>query len=422
MNERPGVIRVGNIEIVMMPPIVVEGDSMSLEEGIPSGLPQALIRALRGMFGEAPQNLDFGSAHFLYCAHCPVPEDIWEQQAEKIRSQPKESYVGKTHLRDFFNNILQRETTLDMNRFNLHAFPGPTRNALIHLFKHQANKPKGAIALPIPNWHFWAMNECEPELRANPIRFEYFEALNEDQLAQGFEKIARQGKVGSLVLVDPANPLMYHISESALKQIDATAQKYGIDIIVDDVLRGTRPMQDRNSIGSKLTRPFVVEGLSKRLGDEPAGVYSYILSPKDSNLPDLAIPQSSSYLAGDILTLFYEHASQHALNELRLRNAAFDEGLTCTAPMATVSRPFPSSLTSVVQVNNNGFDALKFAEHAHYQKQIDVIPFQAFCPNGYNLPKPLTDRFRITVGRTNLRDMHSAATKLGEAISEYRVD
>ena len=77
MNERPGVIRVGNIEIVMMPPIVVEGDSMSLEEGIPSGLPQALIRALRGMFGEAPQNLDFGSAHFLYCAHCPVPEDIW---------------------------------------------------------------------------------------------------------------------------------------------------------------------------------------------------------------------------------------------------------------------------------------------------------------------------------------------------------
>jgi len=81
------------------------------------------------------------------------------------------------------------------------------------------------------------------------------------------------------------NLISKRITESAARELDSIALEYGVDIIVDDVLRGTQAFGERDTIARWFTRPFVVEGFSKRLGEEHAGDLSYALSPKDISLP-----------------------------------------------------------------------------------------------------------------------------------------
>jgi len=279
------------------------------------------------------------------------------------------------------------------------------------------NKP---IALPVPNWHFWEMAE---DMKHD---FNYFKARNETELVEGFEEIARQGKVGSLILVDPAVPLMYRISKPAAERIGEIARKYKVSIIVDDVLRGTKPLGERDSLASWFEEAYVVEGFSKRFGEDcRLANYSFILSPKGRKLAidqDKRLDEITSLAAGTVLYDGLAYGSSPALEELRKRNQAFDRGLREEVQESQVEiiRPFDSALTSLIKVKTPAdFDIPKFAPLINASPRILIAPMYGFYPNPEDNTQDEKNLARITVGRMDHEKVYEGAKLLGHCINTY---
>jgi len=385
----------------------------------------ALIGALANFFGEIGQvQYDFGSAHYLYDSSEHFPNDEFNELKRKIVTKKRGEQLSKydkSHLKsveEVIRDLLSTETSLDLSEHQFYDIHGSTRSALdLTLSSLVGFMSHRKIALPVPNWHFDQISENAHK----KYKFNYFEALNEQQLVDGFKRAAEKDKVGILILAMPAVPLMYTLSQQAGKEMDAIALKHGIDIVVDDVLRGAQPMGERDSIARYFTNPYIVEGFSKRLGDHVFGNFSYVLAPSTgSQIPNSCKDQDCGLITGLSLEMALKYAAEPAIKELQLRNQKFDEGLGNYAPQGTVvKRPSVTHLTSLVEVPTNFRITMGEFQRKCYRKDIDISIPQEYYPNGFQA-SPLLDRsFRITVGRINAEDIYLGANLLGREISQY---
>jgi len=329
---------------------------------------------------------DFSSAHFNY----DVMSDL-----------PDEALLAPT-FQEVVSKILVKETKLDFKEDQIIPFHMKTRLVIDRLFRIFAGREK--VALPLPNWHFWDMR-CEQ----GSYGFRYFQGENEDQLVGNFSTVAKEGDVKCLVLVSPANPLMYKLSEDAAKEIDGIALKHNIEVIINDILRGVQPVGDRRSIGEYFTRPYIVEGFSKRFGEYPLGNKAYVLVPED----DLVVRgehAKEERLCGGILELAYRYSTEHISEELRARNSAFDSGIYVHNPNIVILRPSDTHLISLL-ILPDGFQTQNL--RSNLSGHIDIRYKSDYYPGGY---EKNPDFLRITTATMDTDQIYDGAMELGNAI------
>jgi len=272
--------------------------------------------------------------------------------------------------------------------------------------------------LPLPNWHFWGIKDKY----GNPFDFVFFDGYTPEQLVDNFKKAVRKNSISALILVDPANPMMYSLSEEQAKEIDRVAMDNGIDIIVDDVLRGVKPLGKRDSVARFFTRPYVVEGLSKRFGDKPLGECSYVIVPKDSSFSGRKCncTDDDKKLMAMVVKNAIQYASEPAIEEYTRRNTAFDEGLREQAPTEVeVIRPYPSHIISLIEVPNKcNISAYNFAV-ACLKKGVLTSPIPGFFPDNFSVDEEHSRLLRITVGRAPADMIKIGAQIIGTELSYY---
>lgn len=362
------------------------------------------------------RTLELGSAHYNFNPAPFVPDEIKSRLSDaamKVRGDNCR-YVSDNTPESVFREMLQKETSLNLGNFKLIPSCGnSTResiyNVLIHVSKPKSGLRKQGkpIALSIPNWHFWGLGQRDP--------FVYYDAQNEDELIEGFNKLAVKKKISGILLVDPANPLLYELTPEAAREIDRIALKHGLDIIVDDVLRGTKPIGKRDTIARHFTQPYVIEGFSKRFGDD-IGSYSYVLAPKKSKYSVEQPPSNFNFLMGDIMKAF-GFIERPAIDELEARNRAFDSGLIASDSGLRVIRPFPTSLISLIELpQDSKLNADEFTKKMYDAEHVSTNPLShnhVFYPGAYQEKPGLERLFRITVGRHNQETLKRAGYLIG---------
>ena len=364
-------------------------------------------------------SFNFGSAHYNYNIGRDLPlsfnimlEEMYEYENEHGKKQTAKRF-NLPLTSKVIAEILRQETTLDAAEECILPFHKSTRDALEEVVTGIA-APWEKVALPLPNWHFWCMGGYEK----TRFGFEYFDGMDEGQLVENFAKIAPKKKVRALMLVNPANPLMYNISESAAREIDRIALQHGVEIIIDDVLRGVQPVGQRDSIGRFFTKPYVVEGFSKRFGDNPLGFISYVLVPESDKFLKPKVSQEEACLCGYLVEVAYKHSTAPAIEELRKRNIAFDEGVRSKCPEVRIIRPSETHLITLLELPDR-MDGCKFTGSAH-NAGVELAARNSFYPDGYEKNGSMKNMVRVSVGNMDESMIRQGAEYLGTGIERVR--
>jgi aspartate/methionine/tyrosine aminotransferase len=218
--------------------------------------------------------------------------------------------------------------------------------------------------------------------------------------------------VDILILVDPANPLIFRLSKDATKEVDRIALKEGIEIIVDDVLRGTLPIGERESAARLLSRPYVVEGFSKRFGEYPFGTISYVLVPEDDKIVRRIAGIYFPCLCGEYLQAAFKQEGK-AMMELRRRNEALDKGLKETFPEIRPQRPGDAYLLALLHIpNDKGGCGCSRGISKHIEARYDG----AFFP--YYRKRWERGIIRVMVGMMGESKVYRGARVLGRLLRE----
>ncbi|GEM_PF-5746661 len=375
----------------------------------------------KAMNKEIPYNM--GSAHYTYdiLNDIPIAEteklykltERFESPAyafTKMLSQKKTNNIEEIVL-----DMHSRETTLKFNPKQLIVNGKSTRYAMRDVIKITTMDKNKHVALPLPNWHFWELFDGENEEK----KFAFFEASSPEQLLDGFRKVAKRGNIGSLVLVNPSNPLGYKIDQKLAEEIDVIAQKYGIDIIVDDVLRGVQPIGDRESIGIYFSRPYIVEGFSKRFGDEPIGeVSAYTILPKDVSGKKFRSEANiaKKTVVAELMRMAFAYSEKPAIEELTARNRIFSDRLLSHDGDIKVYRPSESHLLTVLELPNTYWSKSTDLDDQLMEKGVVISPIEMYKPDDFQLSENYKNKFRITVGRISSCNIAEAADLIGETI------
>ena len=382
------------------------------------GLLESMLGSLLGS-RMGPQYLNLASAHNNIDITDYVPEHLL---MELVPKQELMKDASITEFQGLIKSMRDAETSqiTDINR--IMPFDQSTRGTICYLLDSISEQTNKSVALPLPNWHFWSSV-------APPTKLEYFDAQNEDQLVEGFQKIARRGNIGTLLLVNPTNPPIYDISEAGAKAIDEIAQKEGVRIVLDEILRGTKAIDERDSIARYFSDPIIVEGFSKRFGDDPFGHMSYIITPQKG----LVIPSrelEGNYRAGAIkvIELAQTHASEKVVQEMIARNKAFDQGFYAESKDITIERPFPSSMVSTIKIPKNG--SMENSEQRRTrigrEEGIVINDVRDFYPGESNINTPWRcdiqpgqEYFRITVGNIGDQEtLYKAGVKISRIVTK----
>lgn len=377
-----------------------------------------VIRSILGGWG-VPRSIEFRSADyekFNFVDSLPREEKIRLHEIAlrhfDHRGNVIKDYDGKP-LENVLEEMVHRETTLSHDH-GLYCVSGSTRAALNTLFDHTAPESGDAIALPLPNWHFW---------EDNPLRrFEYFEAPSEDELVSNFKRAAKKRHVKGVVISAPNTLVDYELSEASVKEIDSIAERNNVKIIVDDVMRGTRSIGQRDSIGCWINRPFIAEGLSHRFSKRSFGRVSYVMVPKGENLRNTPeIPKIERLYAPSVEAVL-KYSSQAAVDELTARNNAFEKGFKASAPKDVQTyRPFSSCLTTRVEIPRNfkcGPEDLSI--HLWNEFGIGILPAQEFYPKRHRAHKKCRNLLRASIGQIHSERMEESAALLGAHLSLYK--
>jgi len=357
-----------------------------------------------GTDNHTPRRIDFTGGEFEFEVLSQIPS---EKMLEFRILQHKlwDGDIPDNHLRmeDAISNMLREETTLPESGLIL-----PRHTSTRYVLSDIMKKLDGAIGIPVPNWNFWAA------LREKNHDFMFFDGLTEDRLLDGFTKLAERGMLNSLLLVDPANPMGYRITQKMAKEIDEVALRYGIEILIDDVSRGTLPVGQRESIGTYFTRPYVVEGFSHRLGEGFFGNSSYVYVPDESM--DIGFSQEKRpCICGPIFEYVYKNLTANISHMISERNTAFDSGLSDEIELI---RPSNTSLISLVRFPD-GIDSDEFLVHAK-EVGITFAEIGWFYPGGFDVPPEARNIARIGVGYDNPVECFNAAQRLSIALNSYK--
>lgn len=390
-----------------------------------------MSEALASLFGgrRKEPEFDFGSACMGYDIYQEMPGRV-SRKLYRLRELEKEkgsgAIINKVRpVRAEIAKLLRSETAIRFNEEQIIPYHNQTRVTLDYLFTKIAGDDK--IAMPLPSWHFWSMKEC-PCMRASYTMAE-FDATDEDQLVEGFKRLAEHDtKVKGLILNSPSNPLMYVITPECAGQLDEIALKYGIEIVVDDVMRGSQPVGNRGSIAEDFSRPYVVEGFSKRFGffgkrvkettnlcDLQLAGLSYILVPEDDRC-ELVFEEERSALYGEVLRAAMKYSDQNINNMLGVRNLKFSRIMAQVFPEAEVIRPSDTSMISLLELPGDfDFDSSRVGDFLEDEIGIRVRDMTAFYPG--HKPNRFGDNlFRISVGNIYGRELEEGAAKLGATL------
>ncbi|MFC1801288.1 hypothetical protein ACFLZB_02400 [Nanoarchaeota archaeon] len=382
----------------------------------PGAIPELLSRSL---FGDdsSSENYNFASAHFNYMISRDFSSDLSDMLDARARfvanRQAKDAIkaYGWPTANSVVAEMLNKETNLDVAEERIVPFNKRTRIALDALLSKLVGDDQ--VALPVPNWHFWDMGKFSK----GDYSYAYFDAFDEGQLVEEFGKIASKKDVKALVLLSPTNPLFYNISEAAAKEIEAVALKNGVVVVVDDVLRGTNPVGQRNSFGEYFSQAYVVEGFSKRFGELPLGKFSYVLIPEGGVYLEPSFTPRNTCLEVGIIQAALKHSTEPAIEELKKRNKTFDEGLRSVCPEAQIVRPSESYLISLVRLPS-GIDACEL-DGALESQGVSVYHSCKFIPHEYEMDHKRPDLnswLRITVGMMSAEKIREGAVAIGSAI------
>lgn len=392
--------------------LILDGSVLGIEGS--QGPMFSLDAFFSGLMGPG---MGFGSAHYEFSVLPHIPENLAQDLCQAIET----NRVGRFRKQGGFpkmdgamREIIEEETSLDLGKYRMYATCMQTRKTIRTVLTSIAKRTNKPIALPVPNWHFWNMCGDNPE----KIPFTYFDATNAKELVEGFDMVSRSGDVGSLVLTSPANPLLYDLSREDVAEIDRIAATRNVKVIIDDVLRGTKPLGQRDSIASWFEKPpYVIEGFGKRFGEGALAGMSYVLVPRGEKVAKPQLHWICNSNSGVILRMAHKYATEPALKELEARNAAFDKGLLAAGPQGlTVTRPYQSSLISLVSLPADfPMSSQGFAIGAHY-RGIEVAPMDVFYPPGHRIPTQQPEKIRVTVGHFSSDSIQRTAGFLGNEI------
>jgi len=334
-----------------------------------------------------------GKAHFRFDVGTFIPERFQVLDDFKAKAEPLSEVVAK---------MLRSESHLDINPNRIISYHGSTRSCLDYVVDSIIGGTDQTLSFVLPNWHFWDLGDS-----LKNYGLDLFEAINEEQLVEGFKKKANKGKIGVLILSDPNTPLMYRLSSEALQEIDHIALDHGVDIVVDDVLRGVQPLGERESIAKHLTKPYIIEGFSKRFGeDAPLGSdTSYVVVPEGVDfISSNCLDESGGcdVLTGAVLKCLLDYLSEPILAEYERRNQAFDEGFYLNSDNgAKIMRPSPTHITSLIELPShiNGFDFYEVMK----SQGVFIFPMQGFYPEveKAKVPSEIRNKIRFSVGQEN---------------------
>ena len=369
-----------------------------------------LISALMGR-----TSYDFIPGHLDY----DIGRDIPREELERLIELKK--YVGSLDLdsaerpqfEPVLTEMLANEAELVVSdKTRIIPFHLSARGAIDHVLRSIAQNKK--VALPTPNWFFWSKLDGAAEGRYG---FEYFQALTPDQLVSNFKKLSKQKDLGALLLVSPSNPLGFSIDSGIAEELDKIAQKNGIEVVIDDLLRGNQPFGKRQTIARYFSRPFVVEGFSHRFGENPLGALSYVLLPEGDIYLDSDKSREQDCICPEVLKLAFKYSSRPIFEQLVVRNRAFDKGIRETFPDIEIVRTHEGSITSIVTMPK----ALKGTASKLYEtaalNNLGIAPIAKYFPEGSVIPRSVSRKFRIAIGAMDEGRVYYGARFLGKGMA-----
>ncbi len=382
-------------------------------------------------FSSGEPRFDFGSAHFVFNAEAPIPGDKIDDYLESL-GHFNDGWLSPSELDpsdfpladDLLVSLLQEETTLSgVEPGRIIFSPVPTRIAVDSALQALSGIWKNTVALPVPNWYFWQRNG------GGSYNWEFFEAITPEQIVDGFEKIAPNTRVGTLLLTNPTVPMGYSLTEDVCKELDRIALRHGVTVVIDEVNRGVQPIGERDSIGRFFSAPYVIEGMSKRFGDGPFYNNSYVLVPTSANrkkigkkLAQCSNGEGGLRIAGGLLKLALDYASKPAIEELAHRNGVLDDSFEQHIPSGVIlNRPSATHLTSIAQITPYGVtcDANSLEEVCAYEG-VNLLPVGGFFPQGFQVSAETSlavcDKVRLTVGRLSPARIKAGVKIMGEIL------
>ena len=121
------------------------------------------------------------------------------------------------------------------------------------------------------------------------------------------------------------------------------------------------------SIAEYFSRPYVVEGFSKRFGEDvPTENHAYILAPKSSRLKQ---EDKVDCTGGEVVRALNKHSTPRILEALQIRNEIFDKTLQANCSELKIIRPYPTHLLTVVELP---FD-LNHEDAAFFRKELEKV-------------------------------------------------
>ena len=364
----------------------------------------------------------FGPARYNFYVPNMLPEEEisrLERISKSVSIDEKE--IGPKTISEALYGIVKQETTLNLIPKQFTAYLLRTREAINVIMDEVTKEGKLPVALPLPNWHFWDLDTKG----GGKYNFVYLNGETEANLVESFERAVKKKKLSTLILVDPANPLQYRFSEQGVKEIDRVALKYGVEIIVDDILRGTLEVENRDTIARWLTNPHVVEGLGKRFGEDPFSSFSYVIRGYDREdaSPDIRIECTSKedFIMAAEIAAARRYATSPALTELQNRNAALDEALSpAVAEGLKVTRSHPTGLTTLLEFPKKWDIVGELFAQTAFVNGVVVRSMNCFYPSNHKIPKNFENMIRLAVGNMEVSDIRRGANKVMQGIKYFR--
>ena len=342
------------------------------------------------------KKLDLACGNFNYDPKQNLtPEQLIE--SERLLLQNHSDPAGN---QVFIAQMLRTETTLALDTFNIAPRFASTRQTIDDTILNIVG-PQGKVALPLPNWTFWFTDGP----KKGDFSYEYISAENPDQLVSYFKNMAP--KVKAFLLTNPQNPWGYKIEREHCVAMDKIAQKHGVTIIIDEVLRGNQPLNDRESLGIHFAQPYVIEGFSHRFG---LGLqnFSYVLSPKGKK----AGVTTSKQAPAKLLEMIYQTSTRPCLSEIKKRNAALREGLF--GADVSYLQSADTQITSLLELPR-GFEVLDVLEQAR-AADIPLLSIHSFTPPGIDPIARYENMLRLSVGMVSASDAYDAGDRLSQIL------
>lgn len=248
------------------------------EETVQLELHKTSVHLPYGGFEEHALPFNFLDANVNHVAFGSTPEEL-EVLGEIYRTYDSCKTEYPKSLDDVARGIVQAETGFNLDSYDFYTSVTGARYAIGQTLSHLVTSDKPFVAYASPNWIFDSVVASVRSAAGFP-----FFAFSGDSFVGHFEELPEKDRIAALIVVDPANPLGYRLSQRNVSQMEEVAQEHGIVPIFDDVFRGMQRPGERHSASEFSKKSVVVETTSKRFGIRGIGT-TWTLIPKELDIP-----------------------------------------------------------------------------------------------------------------------------------------